>query len=81
MVGHWLIWPAKLTEENIFSGLKKSEKKLNHQPQVIIIHGGGRCKVGLELPVDYQQQDLFSSSLECLRYGARLAKNPIYLSW
>ena len=81
--GHWLIWPAPLTEENILSELKKSEVQLNYQPKAIIVLGGGRRKGALEVPTDYQQQDLSPSSLERLRYGARLAKQtnlPILLT-
>jgi uncharacterized SAM-binding protein YcdF (DUF218 family) len=72
--GHWLTWPAPLTEEILLSDLRKSKAKLNHQPQAIIVLGGGRRKGALESAIDYHQQDLSSSSLERLRYGARLAK-------
>lgn len=74
LAGHLLTWPVPLTEENILSNLKQSEAKLNYQPQAIIILGGGRRKGALESAIDYQQQDLSSSSLGRLRYGARLAK-------
>ncbi len=83
LAGHWLTWPAPLTEENILSELKKLEVKLNHQPKAIIVLGGGRRKGALEAPIDYNQQDLSPSSLERLRYGARLAKQtnlPILLT-
>jgi uncharacterized SAM-binding protein YcdF (DUF218 family) len=83
LADHWLTWPAPLTEENILSELKKSEVKLNHQPKAIIVLGGGRRKGALEAPIDYNQQDLSPSSLERLRYGARLAKQtnlPILLT-
>ena len=74
LAGHWLTWPAPLTEENILLEFKKSETTLNNQPQAIIVLGGGRRKGALEVPIDYHQQDLSPSSLERLRYGARLAK-------
>jgi uncharacterized SAM-binding protein YcdF (DUF218 family) len=74
LAGHWLSWPAPLTEENIFLDFKKSAATLNHHPQAIIVLGGGRRKGALEVPIDYNQQDLSSGSLERLRYGARLAK-------
>jgi uncharacterized SAM-binding protein YcdF (DUF218 family) len=83
LAGHWLTWPDPLTEENILSELKKSEVKLNHQPKAIIVLGGGRRKGALEAPIDYNQQDLSPSSLERLRYGARLAKQtnlPVLLT-
>jgi uncharacterized SAM-binding protein YcdF (DUF218 family) len=83
LAGHWLTWPAPLTEESMLSDLKKSGAQLNHQPQAIIILGSGRRKGALEAPIDYHQQDLSSSSLERLRYGARLAKQtnlPILLT-
>ena len=53
LAGHWLSWPAPLTEENILSELKKSEVKLNHQPKAIFVLGGGRRKGALEAPIDY----------------------------
>ena len=74
LAGYLLTWPAPLAEENIFLDLKKAAVKLNHQPQAIIVLGGGRRKAALEVPIDYHQQDLSSGSLERLRYGARLAK-------
>lgn len=74
LAGHWLDWPAPLTEENILVEFKKSASTLNHQPQAIIVLGGGRRKGALEAPIDYCQQDLSPSSLERLRYGVRLAK-------
>ena len=72
--GHWLTWPAPLTEANILLQLNKTGTTLNYQPQAIIVLGGGRRKGALEAPIDYHQQDLSPSSLERLRYGARLAK-------
>jgi uncharacterized SAM-binding protein YcdF (DUF218 family) len=63
-----------LTEENILSQLNKTEKTTNNQPQAIIVLKGGRRKGALEAPIDYHQQDLSPSSLERLRYGARIAK-------
>ncbi len=74
LAGYWLTWPAPFPEENMLLDLKKSAVTLNHQPQAIIILGGGRRKGALEVPTDYHQQDLSSASLERLRYGARLAK-------
>jgi uncharacterized SAM-binding protein YcdF (DUF218 family) len=74
LAGHWLTWPAPLTEDSMLSDLKKSGAQLNHQPQAIIVLGGGRRKGALEAPIDYNQHDLSPSSLERLRYGARLAK-------
>jgi uncharacterized SAM-binding protein YcdF (DUF218 family) len=74
LAGHWLTWPVPLTEENILLEFKKSAVTLNHHPQAIIVLGGGRRKGALEAPIDYHQQDLSPSSLERLRYGARLAK-------
>jgi uncharacterized SAM-binding protein YcdF (DUF218 family) len=83
LAGHWLTWPAPLTEKNILSRLKKSGVKLNHQPQAIIVLEGGHRKGALGSPIDYNQQDLSPSSLERLRYGAKLAKQtnlPILLT-
>jgi uncharacterized SAM-binding protein YcdF (DUF218 family) len=72
--GHWLDWPAPLTEENILLDLKKAAVTLNPQPKAIIVLGGGRRKGALEAPTEYHQHDLSPSSFERLRYGARLAK-------
>ena len=47
LAGYWLIWSASLAEEDILLDLKKSEAKLNHQPQAIIFLRGGRRKGAL----------------------------------
>jgi len=70
MVGHWMNWPTHITSIAGNSNVKEGSEK----PQAIVILGGGRRKGALETPPDYQLQDLSSSSMERLRYGARLAR-------
>jgi uncharacterized SAM-binding protein YcdF (DUF218 family) len=72
MVGHWMNWPTHINSiANNSNDLLIGNSK---NPQAIVILGGGRRKGALETPPDYQQQDLSSSSMERLRYGARLTK-------
>ncbi len=54
LAGHWLSWPAPLTEENMLLDFKKAEATLNLQPKAIIVLGGGRRKGALEAPIDYK---------------------------
>jgi uncharacterized SAM-binding protein YcdF (DUF218 family) len=72
MVGHWMNWPPHIT--SIANNPNDLLKGNSENPQAIVILGGGRRKVALETPPDYQQQNLSSSSIERLRFGARLAR-------
>jgi uncharacterized SAM-binding protein YcdF (DUF218 family) len=78
MAGYWLTWPAPISLE------ANANKIINSKsPEAIVILGGGRRKGALEVPKEYQQQDLTSNSMERLRHGARLAKQtqlPILVS-
>jgi uncharacterized SAM-binding protein YcdF (DUF218 family) len=72
IIGHWINWPPHIT--SIASNSNHLLKGNSENSQAIVILGGGRRKGALETPPDYQQQDLSSSSMERLRYGARLAR-------
>ena len=72
LAGHWMNWPPHIS--SIASGSIDISKVNSDIPEVIVILGGGRRKGALETPPVYQQQDLSPSSMERLRYGARLAK-------
>ena len=78
VAGYWLKWPAPISLE------ANANKIINSKsPEAIVILGGGRRKGALEVPKEYQQQDLTSNSMERLRHGARLAKQtqlPILVS-
>jgi uncharacterized SAM-binding protein YcdF (DUF218 family) len=72
MVGYWMNWSTHISY--IATSSSDLSKVNSVNPEVIVILGGGRRKGALETPPDYQQQDLSSSSIERLRYGARLAR-------
>jgi uncharacterized SAM-binding protein YcdF (DUF218 family) len=72
LAGHWMNWPAHIG--SIASNSNDLLKGGSENPEVIVILGGGRRKGALETSLDYQQQDLSPSSMERIRYGARLAK-------
>ena len=72
LAGHWMNWSTHIS--SIARSSNDVSKVNSANPKVIVILGGGRRKGALETPPDYQQQDLSSSSMERLRYGARLAR-------
>ena len=72
LAGHWMNWPTYIS--STVSSFNDMSKVKSANPEVIVILGGGRRKGALETPAEYQQQDLTPSSMERLRYGARLAK-------
>ena len=72
IVGQWINWPPHIT-----SKASNSNDLLNgnsENPQAIVILGGGRRKGASETPPEHQQEDLSPSSMERIRYGARLAR-------
>jgi uncharacterized SAM-binding protein YcdF (DUF218 family) len=81
LAGQFIDWPAPLSltqrqskdRYEVASPMVMSSSA-QKMPQAIIILGGGRRIGALDAPSQCRQQDVSSSSMERLRFGARLAK-------
>jgi hypothetical protein len=94
LVSHWINWPMHISyTANDSSDFSKnrphpnskivSTKENSASPQAFVILGSVRHKGALERLSEYQEQDIYPSSMERLRYGASLARQtklPILVS-